>query len=810
MATNKTNRIENITIRLQSNEGKALVATWTHTLDSNKKSNLKCYSVRWDYKVGKIWYIGETSEVTPQQSLYTPPDIAVQVRVRVKFVRKKKYTKKKAKKNPPTSWFECPDPYYISDLRPDTASAPSISVLDNKRKIEVSIENVPQTGINKPAYVRFQIVKNDKTIVYDADPTYEVAAAHKKVPYIFPIKVNKNFASYTFTGEYGAKYKARAKYIDDEFQQSYEWSDWSSDVLTIPEPPKKVNNPKRITNSSVSLTWTKSSGATSYKVLYTTNAHYFNEAPDKVQSLTISNGTTALITGLDTGYNYYFSVCAVNEQGTSQRSTPAAKIVFGTKPDPPTTWSESTTALAGETVTIYWVHNSTDNSSQVKAEIELTINGKTKTIVVNNNRSEAEKDNTSSYVLGDTLSDQVLHLTVGEDIYWRVRTCGITGVFSGWSIKRLIRIYPVPILSFASSSFSTTSKGNALKKFPISLDIEAICSHQKPLTYYIEIIAASTYTGLDYVGSPDTVYKGDVVFSKIIKSSDTSVTYSIQPKDCYLESGQKYVINATASFNSGLTAKANPVSFYVAWDEEIPCPDLDMYIENEDLVSMAIQPFCENPKTGKLVSNVVLSVYRQEKDGKFTTIQTNIKNRYGATVIDPHPSLNNVTYRVVAKSTVTGEMSFNDVYSSMYFDGPIDSAVILQWDETYRSAGSTIDEELADELALANFIRLPYNIDFTSNHKPDVSLIKYIGREYPVSYYGTQLGDSSTCRVDISKDDEETLDKIRRLAVYTGDVYIREPSGLGYWAQIDVSYQRSYDKLVIPISLNITRVEGGK
>ena len=99
MATNKTNRIENITIKLQSNEGKSLVATWTHTLDSNKKSNLKCYSVRWDYKVGNIWYIGETSEVTPQQSLYTPPDIAVQVRVRVKFVRKKKYTKKKAKKN---------------------------------------------------------------------------------------------------------------------------------------------------------------------------------------------------------------------------------------------------------------------------------------------------------------------------------------------------------------------------------------------------------------------------------------------------------------------------------------------------------------------------------------------------------------------------------------------------------------------------------------------------------------------------------------------------------------------------------------
>ena len=63
--------------------------------------------------------------------------------------------------------------------------------------------------------------------------------------------------------------------------------------------------------------------------------------------------------------------------------------------------------------------------------------------------------------------------------------------------------------------------------------------------------------------------------------------------------------------------------------------------------------------------------------------------------------------------------------------------------------------------------------------------------------------------VDIPKTDTETLYAIRRLARYMGDVYVREPSGSGYWANIKVSYNQNHDSLVIPISFSITRVEGG-
>ena len=90
-----------------------------------------------------------------------------------------------------------------------------------------------------------------------------------------------------------------------------------------------------------------------------------------------------------------------------------------------------------------------------------------------------------------------------------------------------------------------------------------------------------------------------------------------------------------------------------------------------------------------------------------------------------------------------------------------------------------------------------------------MSLVKYIGRSHPVSYYGTQLGVSSTWNVEIEKKDKNTLYALRRLSLYRGDVYVREPSGSGYWANISVSFSQTHCNMTIPVTLKITRVEGG-
>ena len=63
--------------------------------------------------------------------------------------------------------------------------------------------------------------------------------------------------------------------------------------------------------------------------------------------------------------------------------------------------------------------------------------------------------------------------------------------------------------------------------------------------------------------------------------------------------------------------------------------------------------------------------------------------------------------------------------------------------------------------------------------------------------------------MDVPKSDKETLYALRRLSIWKGDVYVREPSGSGYWASISVSFSQNHCDVVIPVSLAITRVEGG-
>ena len=111
--------------------------------------------------------------------------------------------------------------------------------------------------------------------------------------------------------------------------------------------------------------------------------------------------------------------------------------------------------------------------------------------------------------------------------------------------------------------------------------------------------------------------------------------------------------------------------------------------------------------------------------------------------------------------------------------------------------------------AIISFFFSLADLDISDSTKPDVELIEYVGRENPVSYYGTQIGSTSTWTVEIPKTDKETLYQLRRLQRWMGDVYVREPSGSGYWANITVSFSRKHCDVKIPVTLSITRVEGG-
>ena len=205
------------------------------------------------------------------------------------------------------------------------------------------------------------------------------------------------------------------------------------------------------------------------------------------------------------------------------------------------------------------------------------------------------------------------------------------------------------------------------------------------------------------------------------------------------------------------------------------------------------------------VDDVTLSVYRREYDGRFVEIATGIDNKKHTYVTDPHPALDYARYRIVAISNTTGAVSFYDVPGH-----PINEVgAIIQWDEEWSEFDTTEESELEQPPWTGSLIRLPYNIDVSDSSAPDSANVEYIGRSHPVSYYGTQLGITSSWSMEIPKDDKDTLYALRRLMIYMGDVYVREPSGSGYWANVKVSFSQTHCETTIPVSLEITRVEGG-
>ena len=250
------------------------------------------------------------------------------------------------------------------------------------------------------------------------------------------VNVVNNLAIYELmvTMAQGTGYRVRARGISAQGTNG-EWSGWSSLVQT---PPEKVYGVQCAAagKDSVKVNWNSAIGAKTYVIEYTSQQDYFDAVPDQVSSKDNINATYTYINGLDRSKRWYFRVKAVNESGTVSESwSDIVSCVIGTKPNPPSTWSSVLTATTDETVMLYWIHNTEDGSSQVSAEIELINDSNTEIITVPNDRSDEDKDKTSSYSL------QTSKYPEGAELKWRVRTKGVTDEYGDWSIQRTIHIY---------------------------------------------------------------------------------------------------------------------------------------------------------------------------------------------------------------------------------------------------------------------------------------------------------------------------------------------------------------------------------
>ena len=340
-----------------------------------------------------------------------------------------------------------------------------------------------------------------------------------------------------------------------------------------------------------------------------------------------------------------------------------------------------------------------------------------------------------------------------------------------------------------------------VKSFPIKVTGVAGPVTQSPIGYQLSVISKQTYDTTNEVGNYKRVNAGDTIYSKYFDiGKDLNVTLSAGDVD--LENTIQYTMKCVVTMNSGLTTESK-IDFNVSWDYDLTVPNADIGYD-ERTITTRIRPYCIDSNE-KYVANTRLSVYRREFDGSFVLIGDNLVNGQNTFISDPHPALDFARYRIVARSTDTGKVTFLDLPGY-----PIqEKSVVIQWDEAWTEFQATESGITAIPPWSGSMLKLKYNIDVEDNADVDVELVGYIGRKRPVSYYGTQLNETSTWNVEIPKSDKDTLYALRRLSIWTGDVYVREPSGSGYWANVSVSISQTHQEMTIPVTFDITRVEGG-
>lgn len=761
-ATNTTSRATVNVFGLQSNTDRTVYATWTWS-----KSNTENYRVIWYYDTGDgVWFIGNDSTTTDKQSLYSAPTNALKVKFKVKPVSKTRKVNNKETVYWTAGW-STEKKYDFSNNPPSVPPVPNVTV--QNFTLTASLDNLDLNATS----IEFQILKDNVTI-------FSTGKAN----------IVNTSVSYSCTIESGYEYKVRCRAVRGT---SYsDWSDYSSSSGTKPAASKGLTSCRATSATSVYLQWASVANAKTYDIEYTTKKEYF-DGSDATTTITGIEFTHYEKTGLETGTEYFFRVRAVNDDGNSAWSE-AKSIVIGKDPAAPTTWSSATTVVVGEKLTLNWVHNAEDGSSQTYAELEIYIEGVKSTHTIKNSTDEEEKDKTSTYPIDTS------EYAEGTKIEWRVRTAGVTKVYGDWSVQRTIDIYAPPTQEFKVTDID----GNmieTLTSFPFYAHSLTGPNTQQPIGYHLTITSNDIYETVDNVGNPKVVSVGEKVYSKYFDTSDPLLV-EFSANNVNLENNVRYTATCVASMNSGLTVSSQQ-EFTVSWTDIEFEPNAEIGIDTGNYTA-SIRPYCED-ENGDPIEGILLSVYRREFDGSFTELAKGLPNTKSVFITDPHPALDYARYRVVATTEATGAVSYYDVPG--YPVGG--SAVVIQWDEEWSSFDTENGDEMEQASWAGSILTLPYNIDVSDNHSPDVSLVEYIGRTYPVSYYGTHVKVTSTWNVAIEKDDEETLYGLRRLAKWMGDVYVREPSGSGYWANITVSFSQKHLDLTIPVTLNITRVEGG-
>lgn len=429
------------------------------------------------------------------------------------------------------------------------------------------------------------------------------------------------------------------------------------------------------------------------------------------------------------------------------------------------------------TVTASWAYVSTDGSVQASAEVAEVIDGDYATIAT------VESAQTL------TISAQDAGWAVGESHLLAVRVASASGHGSEWSDPVAVIIAdPIEIAVTQISLVSQTITEDGVSRTASTLT-------EMPLTVTVTGAGEGGVTTViieraeDYhITRPDETdlngFEGETIalFSQV---GEDQITISNDDLIGHLDDGASYRLIATVQDGLGQSAEAVR-EFEVHWSHQARIPDAFVDVKQEQAVAV-LYPFAPAGAAPTDVCDIYrLSVDRPELIYEGAS--------FGSTYVDPYPAIGpHGGHRFVLRTENGDYITANDE---------------LAWTDTREAEGDTLDTDLAIIDFGTGRVYLEYEIDVTHSWKKDFTETKYLGGAVQGDW-NPAVSRNGTLSAVLAFDDADTIEEMRRLAVYAGICHVRTPDGSSYAADVQVSESRKQGTghNMVEFSLTITRVD---
>lgn len=536
---------------------------------------------------------------------------------------------------------------------------------------------------------------------------------------------------------------------------------------TLPQAPTGV---RYSFDNKLTLYWNWTwGGADSAEISWSENPNAW-ESTEEPQTYTINRQVNRwTIDELEAGNVYYIRVRLFNKEAEVYGPYSDMLEVRLTTPPlkPVLTLSDGTITEDGK-VTVSWNYNSGDGTEQSYAEV--LCNGE----IIAHALSE-------KYV---TIYSKEQGWAGGNEYPLTLRVKSESGSFSDFSdpVSVLIAVPLEAVIESTSLEDVTITDDEeetrtvlSLTEMPLTIEVGG-ANENSVVTVAVE--RAEAYR----IDRPDENafdgYKGETIFLDARYGGEPFVV-ELDELIGALDDGAKYKIVAT--IRDDLEQRSDTeLDFEVHWAHKATEP------EGEIAIDGAIAKITPIAPEGALETDVC-DIYRLSTD-KPELIYPNAE--FGSTIVDPYPSING-GYRLVCKTengdyiTEENEPAWLDVESG------------FEYNKAIIDFGT-------------DSVEFYYNVDTSHNWTKNFKVTEYLGGAVQGDWNPAVSRDGTLSSLVLKPFEPETVEALRRLAVYSGICNVRTLDGSSFHANVDVSETNPHERYgkISEFSLNITRVDG--